>query len=63
MSERELESPPTSRGVSSNNQTPPPFEEETPFQKRKSLGKKNMVMGPDGTRNQELLCWRGPAAI
>jgi hypothetical protein len=22
-----------------------------------------MIMGPDGTRNQDLLCWRGPAAI
>jgi hypothetical protein len=22
-----------------------------------------MVMGPDGTRNQELLCGRGPAGI
>jgi hypothetical protein len=24
---------------------------------------KNLVLGPDGDRNQELLCWRGPAAI
>jgi hypothetical protein len=22
-----------------------------------------MVMGPNGARNQERLCWRGPAAI
>jgi hypothetical protein len=29
---------------------------------RKSLVKnKNMAMGPDGTRNQDLLYWRGPA--
>jgi hypothetical protein len=27
----------------------------------KSLENKNVAMGPDGTRNQELLCWRGPA--
>jgi hypothetical protein len=24
---------------------------------------KNMVMDPEGVRNQERLCWRGPAAI
>jgi hypothetical protein len=30
---------------------------------RKNLEKKNLVMDPDCTRNKELLCWRGPAAI
>jgi hypothetical protein len=30
----------------------------------KSFGKnKNMVMDPDGTQNEDWLCWRGPAAI
>jgi hypothetical protein len=24
---------------------------------------KNLVMGPEEVRNQERLCWRGPAAI
>jgi hypothetical protein len=33
------------------------------FKRRRSLGtNKNLVMSPDATRNQELLCWRGPAA-
>jgi hypothetical protein len=27
------------------------------FKTRKSLEKKNMVMGPDRTGHQELLCW------
>jgi hypothetical protein len=50
---------PQQKGVTSSSQTPPLVEEEAPFA-RKSLEKKNMVMGPDGTRNQELFCWRGP---
>jgi hypothetical protein len=33
------------------------------FKMYKSHEKKNMVMGLDGTQNQELLCWRGPAAV
>jgi hypothetical protein len=34
------------------------------FKTRKSLWKnKNMVMGLNGTRNRDWLCWRGPAAI
>jgi hypothetical protein len=30
---------------------------------RKSLEKRNMIIGPDGARNQELLSWREAAAI
>jgi hypothetical protein len=32
---------------------PPVVEEEAIFQSINGLGKKNMVMGPDGARNQE----------
>jgi hypothetical protein len=42
----------------------PPLIEEVPHLKtRKSLEKKNMVMGSGGTRNEEILCCRGPAEI
>jgi hypothetical protein len=30
---------------------------------RSSGANKNMVMGPNGARNQQRLCWRGPAEI
>jgi hypothetical protein len=34
------------------------------FKSRKwSLNEHNLAMGPDWIRNQEWLCWRGPAAI
>jgi hypothetical protein len=44
--------------------TPPLVEEEDPFKKTLSGlgGNKNVVMGPDGSRNQEWLCWWRPAA-
>jgi hypothetical protein len=29
----------------------------------RSLNGQNFVIGTDGVRNQERLCWRGPAAI
>jgi hypothetical protein len=55
---------PVEWGMITSGQTPPLYEKEAPIKKRKSLGKnKNVIMSPDGARNQELLCWRGPAAI
>jgi hypothetical protein len=51
-------------GVTSSSQTPPPFlslKGGSHFKTRKSLEKKIMIMGSDGTRNQELFCWRGPS--
>jgi hypothetical protein len=34
------------------------------FEIHKSLGKnRNTVMGPDGTQNQDWLCWQRPAAV
>jgi hypothetical protein len=34
------------------------------FKTFKSLGRnKNITMGTDATRNQDFLCWRGPAAL
>jgi hypothetical protein len=51
-------------GVSSSSQISPIVEVEAPFQNRKKSWKeKNTVMETDQTRKQELLCWRGPAAI
>jgi hypothetical protein len=51
-------------GVTNYRQNPPLVEEEAPFQNTQKSGKnKNIVMGPDGTRYREQLCWRGPAAI
>jgi hypothetical protein len=58
MSECPLESPPVVLR---------PFltSKKRPHLKRsKILGNnKNIVMGPDGTRHQDWLCWRGPIAI
>jgi hypothetical protein len=63
MSESQ-QSLPSRGGVASRIQTPPLVEEEAPFKNTYKSGKnKNMVMAPDGARNQERLCWRGPAAI
>jgi hypothetical protein len=33
------------------------------FEVIKKERNKNLVTDPDGSRNQERLCWRGPAAI
>jgi hypothetical protein len=51
------------RGVISSSQTPPLVEKEAPFQIRNNPEKKNIILSPGGTRNQELLNLRGPAEI
>jgi hypothetical protein len=50
--------------VSSSSQTLISLERRPHFKTCRSLGKnKIIVMGPNGTRNQDLLCWRGSAAM
>jgi hypothetical protein len=58
------ESLPSRKRVTNSSQNPPFVEKEAPFQNtQKSEKNTNMVIGPDGARYQEGLCWRGPAAI
>jgi hypothetical protein len=51
---------PRVRGVSSTSQD---LKWMPRFLTRTGLGEKNIGLDTDGTRNQELLCWRDPAAI
>jgi hypothetical protein len=51
-------------GVTSSSHTPSLFNEESPFQNTEKSGKnKNMVMGSEGARNPEQLCWLVLATI
>jgi hypothetical protein len=62
--EWQLESLPTRGGVIGSSNTPPLLQKKTSFKTCRSFGKKkDTVMGPDVIRNQDLSCWRGPAAI
>jgi hypothetical protein len=55
---------PSRGGVTSSSRTPTLVDEEATFRNtRKPCKNKYMVMGPDGTRNQNCLRWRGLAAI
>lgn len=51
------------RGETTNSETPLDVEEEALFHNTRKSGKNKNVIAPDRARNQERLCWRGPAAI
>jgi hypothetical protein len=50
------------REETNSSHIPPLVAERTPFQNTQGPRKnKNLVMGPDKARDQNLLCWRRPA--
>jgi hypothetical protein len=52
------------KGMTSSSETPPLVEEEAPLLNTYMSNREQiLVMGPDRTQKQELLSWRGPAAI